>query len=136
MIINEAWVTQVMPIVYSDDKDEQGNPKWRRQDFKIEFYDGNDRYPDSMALSLFNGKIEEMNLQVQDVVSLSVGHSAREYNGRLHNDLKHYHLKVIKRINQPAAPATGGAMTAPATPPQGMATGATDTAEKPDDLPF
>lgn len=138
MKINEARVTDVLPIVTGDKKDRDGNPtgeKWRRQDFRIEFYDGNDRYPDSIGLSLMNEKIDEFKLQKEDIVSLQIGHNTVNWNGRLITDIKHYGLKVIKRINQPTAAAAQGAPTGQ-QPAQGMATGATENVEDPDDLPF
>lgn len=134
MKITEARVTDVLPIVTGDKKDREGNPtgeKWRRQDFRIEFYDGNDRYPDSIGLCIMNEKIDELKLQKEDIVSLQIGHNTVNWNGRLITDIKHYGLKVIKRMGQPQTQAPSEQQ-----PPQGMATGAGEEPEKADDLPF
>lgn len=151
MIIKEAWVTQVLPIVVG--KDNEGNIKWRRQDYRLEYYDENPRYPDSICISRMNDDIEKYNLKQGDMVSLGVGHSTREYNGRLYLDLHVFNLRKIFSAGEGgAAPnngstqtATGGAenntQTANSATPQGAQAPAQDNnplpeAGDPDNLPF
>ena len=74
--------------------------QWATQDFTIEFFEQpSDRYPDSMAVTFVGSdRISEFNPQVGEEVTVTVGHSSREYNGRYYNEIRCY---GYKRQTQP-----------------------------------
>lgn len=150
MIIKEAWVTQVLPEVIG--KNEDGTIKWRRQEYRLEYYDENPRYPDSICISRMNDDIEKYNLKQGDMVSLGIGHSTREYNGKLYVDIHVFGLRKIFSAGEGgAAPNNGStqaaqgsaennAQTANAAPQGTQAPAQGDNplpeAGDPDNLPF
>ncbi len=81
-------ITKVLPIEKGTSR--QG-AEWRKQTIVVREDGATTAYPDELALDLFNDKIPATLTEGQ-VVDVLFGTSAREYNGRLYNDL--YVVKI------------------------------------------
>ena len=80
----------------------QSGNQWQRQEFVFEYFEREeDRYSDKVLLSVMNERIDAYDLHEGDEVRIGFGHTIREYNGRLYNELRVYKCEKIK-----AAPAT------------------------------
>ena len=107
-----------------------GNP-WKSQEFVLET-EGS--HPEKCVFSVFGeDKLNEFNLKVNEVVSVSINLDAREYNGRWFNSLQAW--RVMRSASATAAPQAPVAPQANPAPfpsqPQ-----AAKTQEPEDDLPF
>jgi len=79
------------------------NGMWRSQDYVLETAD---QYPKKVCFNLFNDKIDQFPMAIDDVVNVSFDVESREYNGRWYTTVRAW--KVEKSaIN--AAPAPMGA---------------------------
>ena len=76
----------------------QSGKAWQKREFIIEETVGN--YPNSMVITAFGDRVEKLNtLRVGDYVTARFDTQAREYNGRVFNNITLYD------INQPHAQA-------------------------------
>ena len=102
---------------------------WATQDYVLETI--NEQYPKRCLFNVFGeDKINEFNIQLGNVVTVSFDINAREYNGRWYNDVRAW--RVVPFQAQQQAPAA-----APAAPFDIPAPTATDIPQAPaDDLPF
>jgi hypothetical protein len=106
-----------------------GNP-WKMQDYVIETLE---QYPRRMCFNVFGeDKINQFNIQVGEVITVSFDINAREYQGRWFNDIRAW--KVERGTPEPQgepvpteeAPATAAAAPMPTF----------EAEESTDDLPF
>ena len=123
----QGRIYQVFPIVKGTKRD---GGEWRKQDFIVEFFDGNDRFADRVLLSALNDRIEEYDLHEGDDVKVLIGHSTNLYNGRTYNEIKCYKVEKIRNAPQ-IEPAVETSASQPSVAPQ-----AETKAEEGDDLPF
>lgn len=102
---------------------------WATQDYVIETI--NEQYPKRCLFNVFGeDKINEFNIQVGSVVTVSFDINAREYNGRWYNDIRAWRVVPYQAQQPVAAPA-------PAAPFDIPAPTAADIPQAPaDDLPF
>ncbi len=100
------------------------NGTWKKQDFVIET-DG--QYPKKVCFNLFNDKIDQFPMAIDDVVNVSFDVESREYNGRWYTTIRAW--KVDKNGAAPVAAATTAAVNA--TPFTGS-----PAASEGSDLPF
>jgi len=71
------------------------NGTWRSQDFVIET---GDQYPKKVCLNLFNDKIDQFPIALNEIVTVSFDVESREYNGRWYTNLRAW--KVEKQAVQ------------------------------------
>lgn len=99
---------------------------WKTQEFVIETHE---QYPRKCVFNVFGeDRLQEMNIQVGEELTVSFDIDAREYNGRWYNDIRAW--KVV-RSTAPAAPANAIPASDIPAPTSAPATG-----EPEDDLPF
>lgn len=77
---------------------------WTRQDFVIEYQDGN--YPAEACFSAWGqDKVDELaRFQQGDAVKVSFNIKAREYSGRWYNDLRVWRVSPAGSAQQPSQP--------------------------------
>ena len=64
---------------------------WKMQEFVIETQE---QYPRKCMFSVFGeDKLNEMNIEVGDTLTVSFDIDAREYNGRWYNDLRAWAIR-------------------------------------------
>ena len=117
---------------------------WARQDFVIEYQDGN--YPSEACFSAWGqDRVDELaRFREGDAVKVSFNVRAREYGGRWYNDLRVWRLTAAGAPQAQAAPqAAPYAAPQPAPQPQAPAAPAPTIDDMPidlgtgeDDLPF
>lgn len=120
-----------MPLQTGTSKD---GKEWRKMEFVFEYFENpTDRWSDKVALSLMGENIDKHNIAEGDEVRIGFGHSVREYDGKVYNELRLYRLEKVgsapKIAPQPteAAP-TGNQPTESEKSAQAQ--------ENEDDLPF
>ena len=96
-----------------------------------------EQYPKRMYFEIFGSdKIQQFNLQVGELVTVSFDIDAREYNGRWFNSIRAF------KVERPQQQAYAGGEVPPVTPmpqtaPAGLTSGAPfDNPGTADDLPF
>ena len=121
----------------------QSGKAWQKREFIIEETVGN--YPNSMVITAFGDRVEKLNtLRVGDCVTARFDTQAREYNGRVFNNITLY--DITKPQEQAQQQAYIGApqqampqqyQAAPAQPYQTMpAQPMQQQGQRGDDLPF
>jgi len=86
------------------------NGMWRSQDYVLET---GDQYPKKVCFNLFNDKIDQFPIAIDDQVNVSFDIESREYNGRWYTSIRAW--KVDKNGAQAsAAPVQQAAVNAPA----------------------
>ncbi|MDR3652036.1 MAG: DUF3127 domain-containing protein [Paludibacter sp.] len=88
-------IIAVLPIATGQGK----NGTWRSQDYVLETAD---QYPKKVCFNLFNDKIDQFPLTIDDQVTMSFDVESREYNGRWYTTVRAW--KVEKGVVS-AAPA-------------------------------
>ena len=69
----------------------QSGKAWQKREFIIEETVGN--YPNSMVITAFGDRVEKLNtLRVGDYVTVRFDAQAREYNGRVFNNITLYDI--------------------------------------------
>ncbi len=111
-------IIAVLPLATGQGK----NGMWRSQDYVLET---GDQYPKKVCFNLFNDKIDQFPMGIDDQVNVSFDVESREYNGRWYTTVRAW--KVEKNVVS-AAPAA----SAPAAPAFDAASGAGEGS----DLPF
>jgi hypothetical protein len=99
------------------------NGTWRSQDFVIET---GDQYPKKICLNLFNDKIDQFPVAIDDAVNVSFDIESREYNGRWFTNLRAW------KVEKSAVPTT----TPPQTPNEPPVFGTETTKDDGTGLPF
>ena len=66
------------------------NGMWRSQDYVLETAD---QYPKKVCFNLFNDKIDQFPMAIDDVVNVSFDVESREYNGRWYTDVKAWRVE-------------------------------------------
>lgn len=75
--------------------------EWTKQEFIFEFFENpNDRFPDSVPLSIMNDRIKEYDIHEFDECIIGFGHRTREYQGRWFPDIYIYHFEKVVRREQ------------------------------------
>lgn len=124
----EGKITQKLPV----QSGESARGAWARQDFVVEYPDGN--FSTSACFSAWGqDKVQELGkYQVGDSVRVAFNLRGREYNGRWYNDLRIWRITPADAAPQaPAgAPAPQDQAPAPTFADLPPATGVED------DLPF
>ena len=88
-------IIAVLPLATGQGK----NGTWRSQDYVLETAD---QYPKKVCFNLFNDKIDQFPLAIDDQVNMSFDVESREYNGRWYTTVRAW--KVEKGVVS-AAPA-------------------------------
>jgi hypothetical protein len=102
---------------------------WASQEYVIETIE--EQYPRRCMFNVFGEeKINEFNIKVGDMVTVSFDINAREYNGRWYNDIRAWRV-VPKQPTAPAAPANIPQVEIPAPTAQDI-----PQESAVDDLPF
>lgn len=108
---------------------------WMSQEFVIETHE---QYPKKCVFRVFGeDRLKQMNLHVNDEVTVSIDIDAHEYQGRWFNDLNGWRAVPATAPTTPATtqadPAVAAAVPSPEAPAPATAPAASDTE---DDLPF
>ena len=96
-------IIAVLPLATGQGK----NGTWRSQDYVLETAD---QYPKKVCFNLFNDKIDQFPLAIDDVVTASFDVESREYNGRWYTTVRAW--KVEKGAVTAAAPAPAASFDA------------------------
>lgn len=123
----------------------QSGKAWQKREFIIEETVGN--YPNSLVITAFGDRVEKLNtLRVGDYVTARFDTQAREYNGRVFNNITLYDITQPQAQAQPqqaymGAPAQSMPQqyqAAPAQPYQPMPAQPMQQqqGQRGDDLPF
>ena len=82
----------------------QSGKAWQKREFIIEETVGN--YPNSMVITAFGDRVEKLNtLRVGDYVTARFDAQAREYNGRVFNNITLYDIAQPQAQAMPQAQA-------------------------------
>jgi len=94
-------IIAVLPIATGQGK----NGTWRSQDYVLETAD---QYPKKVCFNLFNDKIDQFPLAIDDQVNVSFDVESREYNGRWYTTVRAWKIEkgVISGASAPAASAS------------------------------
>lgn len=107
--------------------------KWMSQEFVIETHD---QYPRKCVFRVFGeDRLREMNIHVNDEMTISFDIDAHEYQGRWFNDINAWRAVPVTGSTPqaaPAAPAAPASVPSPSAPAPQSAT----ASEPEDDLPF
>lgn len=115
---------------------------WRKRTFVIETQES---FPQKMAFTLFNDRIDQFQIYVGQDVRVSFDISSRDYQGRWYTDLRAWRVEDVNATAAAAAPAGApagypapGAPTygAPASPLSPMGQPVAPAGNAPEDLPF
>lgn len=113
--------------------------EWQSQEFVFEYYEHEtDWYSNKVMLSVMNDRIAEYDLHVGDEVLIGFGHNAREWNGKVFNELRIYKFEKIKDVvvpQQQTEPTINHPEAQP-TPEPAVISQPADESGKKDDLPF
>jgi len=74
-------IIAVLPMATGEGK----NGIWRSQDYVLET---SDQYPKKVCFNLFNDKIDQFPMAIDDVVNVSFDIESREYNGRWYTSIR------------------------------------------------
>ena len=114
-------IIAVLPMATGQGK----NGTWRSQDYVLETAD---QYPKKVCFNLFNDKIDQFPMAIDDTVNVSFDIESREFNGRWYTTVRAW--KVDKNVAGAAPVAQTAAVSAPAFG------GAPAAASEGSDLPF
>ena len=112
---------------------QRGN-QWRSISYVLETQE---QYPKKLAFDVTNDKIDQLNIQLGEILTVQFDINAREYNGRWFNSVNAWN--VIRQTQQATAQARAGIgqPSAPYTPPaQQQQQQSTSPSSDPDNLPF
>ncbi|MBN2766217.1 MAG: DUF3127 domain-containing protein [Paludibacteraceae bacterium] len=113
-------IIAVLPLATGQGK----NGMWRSQDYVLET---TDQYPKKVCFNLFNDKIDQFPMAIDDVVNVSFDVESREYNGRWYTSIRAWKIDKNAGIAVSAAPV----QAVSATPFNGAPAASEGT-----DLPF
>lgn len=130
-------ITHKLPPVSGVAKS-SGNP-WKKQDYVLETFDA---YPKAVAFDFFGDRVDQYNLEIGDMVTVSFDLESREYQGKWYTNVRAWKAEKMTGEAQqqqqpmpPAAPAPYAPQAAPAAPVAPMDSFASSS-EEGDDLPF
>ena len=112
---------------------QRGN-QWRSISYVLETQE---QYPKKLAFDVTNDKIDQLNIQLGEILTVQFDINAREYNGRWFNSVNAWN--VIRQTQQATAQAQAcvSQPSAPYTPHvQQQQPQSTATSSDPDNLPF
>ena len=124
----------------------QSGKAWQKREFIIEETVGN--YPNSLVITAFGDRVEKLNtLRVGDYVTVRFDTQAREYNGRVFNNITLYDIiqpqaqaqaQPQAYMGAPQQPMPAQYQAAPAQPYQPMQAQPMQQqqGQRGDDLPF
>jgi len=92
-------IIAVLPIATGQGK----NGTWRSQDYVLETAD---QYPKKVCFNLFNDKIDQFPLAIDDVITASFDVESREYNGRWYTTIRAWKVEKGAVTASAAAPAS------------------------------
>lgn len=80
------------------------NGTWRSQDYVLETAD---QYPKKVCFNLFNDKIDQFPLAIDDQVNVSFDVESREFNGRWYTTVRAWKVEkaAVSASPAPSAPA-------------------------------
>lgn len=90
-------IIAVLPLVSGEGR----NGLWRSQDYVLETAD---QYPKKVCFNLFNDRIDQFPVAIDDVVTVSFDIESREYNGKWYTTIRAW--KVDKNVNSTTADDT------------------------------
>lgn len=79
-------VIMVLPKQTGEGKN--GQP-WQKQDYVMEY---GDRYPKKLCFNLWGDKVDSINIQNGDEVTVSFDVESREYNGRWYTEVRAWNV--------------------------------------------
>lgn len=82
-----ATLTKLLPLQSGKSK----NGTWRKQDIIIET-DG--QYPKTICINVWGDKINESQLQIGNVLTISYEMESREYNDKWYTDIKAWKIET------------------------------------------
>lgn len=91
-------IIAVLPMATGQGK----NGTWRSQDYVLETAD---QYPKKVCFNLFNDKIDQFPMGIDDQVNVSFDVESREYNGRWYTTIRAWKVEKNVVSAAPAAPA-------------------------------
>ena len=119
----------------------QSGKSWQKREFIIEETVGN--YPNSMVITAFGDRVEKLNtLRVGDYVTARFDTQAREYNGRVFNNITLYDITQPQAQAQQmqqayiGAPAQAMPQSQPYQPMPAQPMQQQQQGQRGDDLPF
>jgi hypothetical protein len=101
-------IIAVLPLASGQGK----NGTWRSQDYVLET---SDQYPKKVCFNLFNDKIDQFPMAIDDVVNVSFDVESREYNGRWYTTIRAW--KVDKNAGSAVNAASAPVASFDAVPP-------------------
>ena len=116
-------IIAVLPLATGEGK----NGTWRSQDYVLETPD---QYPRKVCFNLFNDRIEQYPMAIDDVVTVSFDIESREYNGRWFTSIRAW--KVEKKVAEVAGAVPPPPLSAAPFEPNNNDGGSNDGS----DLPF
>ena len=116
-------IIAVLPLATGEGK----NGTWRSQDYVLETPD---QYPRKVCFNLFNDRIEQYPMAIDDVVTVSFDIESREYNGRWFTSIRAW--KVEKKVAEAAGAVPPPPLSAAPFEPNNNDGGSNDGS----DLPF
>jgi len=96
-----ATLNQLLPLQTGESK----NCTWRKQDIIVET-DG--QYPKRICLSVWGDKINESQLQIGDLLTISYEIESREYNSKWYTDVKAWKIETATVASSPVVNNDGG----------------------------
>jgi hypothetical protein len=97
-------IIAVLPMASGQGK----NGMWRSQDYVLET---TDQYPKKVCFNLFNDKIDQFPMAIDDVVNVSFDVESREYNGRWYTNIRAWKVDKNGAAQVAAAPAAAVSAT-------------------------
>ena len=116
-------IIAVLPLATGEGK----NGTWRSQDYVLETPD---QYPRKVCFNLFNDRIEQYPMAIDDVVTVSFDIESREYNGRWFTSIRAW--KVEKKASEAVGAVPPPPLSAAPFEPNNNDGGSNDGS----DLPF
>ena len=97
-------IIAVLPLATGEGK----NGTWRSQDYVLETAD---QYPKKVCFNLFNDKIDQFPMGIDDQVNVSFDVESREYNGRWYTTVRAWKVdkgatSVAPKAMNSSAPAS------------------------------
>jgi len=94
------------------------NGLWRSQDYVLETAE---QYPRKVCFNLFNDKIDQFPMAIDDTVKVSFDIESREYNGRWYTTVRAWKVdkNVAEQGPQPVVSAPSFSASAPSTGDEG-----------------
>lgn len=102
-------IIAVLPLATGQGK----NGTWRSQDYVLETQD---QYPKKVCFNLFNDRIDQYQLAIDEQVNVSFDIESREFNGRWYTTIRAWKVEkgVISAAAAPAGMPSGSFDAAPA----------------------